>query len=151
MTAWDFATAFWGRPGMQALCLELQDAHRQCVALLLWRLWTIDQKRRISLEILARAIDVATAWNGEVLIPLRAVRIGLTPHPWLGHTASHSVRDRIQTAELAAERVLLNALELLAPAPGEVMEKPLEAMKTMIEAWGPPAPATLLARLVAAP
>ena len=137
---------------MQALCLELQDAHRQCVALLLWRLWTLDQKRRVSRETVSRAVDAATAWNDEVLIPLRAVRTGLKPpRTRIDHAARLSLRDQIQTAELAAERVLLEALERLAPAPGEVVERPLEAMEAMIEVWGQPAPIELLARLVAAP
>jgi uncharacterized protein (TIGR02444 family) len=137
---------------MQALCLELQDSHRQCVALLLWRLWTLDQKRRISWETVTRAVEAATAWNDEVLIPLRAVRIGLTPSRSLfDHAVRLSLRDEIQTTELASERVLLDALERLAPAPGEVVERPLDAMEAMIEVWGQPAPTALLARLVAAP
>ncbi len=137
---------------MQALCLDLQDDHRQCVALLLWRLWTLDQKRPISFETVTNVVDAASAWNGEVLIPLRAVRTRLKPsRPSLDHAARLSLRDQIQTAELAAERVLLDALERLAPAPGEVIEGALDAMEAMIEVWGQPAPAALLARLVAAP
>ncbi len=137
---------------MEALCLELQDAHRQCVALLLWRLWTLDQKRPVTREIVTCAVDAVTAWNSEVLIPMRVVRTGLQPsRPLFDHAARLSLRDQIQTAELAAERVLLDALERLAPASGEVVESPLDAMEAMIEVWGHPAPITLLARLVAAP
>ena len=138
---------------MRALCLELQDAHRQCVALLLWRLWTLDQKRRISRETVNDAVEAAKAWNDQVLIPLRAVRIGLKPsRPLIDDDAARlSLRDQIQTAELASERLLLDALERLAPAPGEVEEGSLDAMETMIQVWGRPAPTALLGRLVVAP
>lgn len=152
MTAWHFALAFWRRPGMQALCLELQNANQQSIALLLWRLWTLDQKRRISVETVSRAVDAAASWNDEVLIPLRAVRTGLKPpRPLFDLAARLSIRDQVQTTELAAERVLLDTLERLAPPSGEVIEGPLDAMEAMIVAWGHPAPTALLARLVVAP
>ena len=56
-SAWAFAVAAWRRPGVEATCLELQDAHGQLPALLLWRLWTLEANVR------ARAFYERRGWQ----------------------------------------------------------------------------------------
>ena len=151
MTAWEFAAALWARPGVQALCLELQDAHGQCLPLLLWRLWTLDERRCPSPVCLAEAVDAARAWETGVIGPARLARGRLkSPLPLVDTEARLALRDLMRAAELAAERALLDGLERLAPPPGAVAEPPLAAMIALAELWRAPAPIDLLARLVAA-
>lgn len=149
-SAWAFAVAAWGRPGVEAICLELQDVHGQCPALLLWRLWTLNVSRAVDVDILDKALDAARYWEGEVLYPLRAVRRRLaTPSPLLADARREAVRRRVQEAELEAEHALLDVLEALDVSAGDGGQaSPLEALHDLAEAWRPPAPSGLLTRLV---
>ena len=80
-SAWAFALAAWRRPGVEAASLELQDAHGQLPALLLWRLWTLTEGRAVDAQGLATAVQVARDWEAGVLGPLRAVRRRLRRPP----------------------------------------------------------------------
>ena len=60
-----------------------------------------------------------------------------------------ALRARVQADELAAEWMLLAALEALASDQG-VAAGPLEAMITASASWGVAAPAQMLSRLAAA-
>jgi uncharacterized protein (TIGR02444 family) len=115
LTAWAFATTAWDRPGVAEACLELQDVHRQCVSLLLWRAWAAGEGRAVDEAALERAIDLARRWEQEVVGPMRAARRALASPP-LGLAVSADLRARLATIELDAERALLDALEALTPA-----------------------------------
>ncbi len=154
MTVWEQALAAWRRPGVEALCLELQNAHGQHPALLLWRHWALTEQRRIGPGTLARAVDLTRRWDGQVIRPLRALRTRLkTSPPHIDEAGRLALRAQIQQDEVAAERLLLDALAALAEAP--VAQNPpadggLGALVEVADAWRPPAPLTLLARLAEA-
>lgn len=147
MTAWDHAVSRYSRPDVQALCLELQDTHGQCVPLLLWRLWTLDEGRAVDDGLVAAASAFARNWSGRVVAPLRSVRRSLkAPSPPAPRAAVVALGRDIQAAELAAERLLLDALESLSPPPG-ARPAPADALDVLAAAWGTPAPEMLLQRL----
>jgi uncharacterized protein (TIGR02444 family) len=147
-SAWAFAVAAWGRPGVEAICLELQNAHGQLPALLLWRWWTLDENRAVGVASLARAIQTARDWDGAVLRPLRAIRQRLaassSPAP---EPAREAVRRLVLEAELEAEHALIDALETLGSSRGSDAPPRLAAMIEVAAAWCPPAPSEALARL----
>jgi uncharacterized protein (TIGR02444 family) len=154
-SAWAFAVAAWGRPGVEAICLDLQNIHGQLPVLLLWRLWTLEANRPVAPESLAAAIETAHDWEAEILGPLRVLRRGLAasgaPIP---DQARATVRRRVLDAELEAEHALIDALEAFgAPAKtsaGRTAASRLEAMLELAGAWRSPAPSVALARLIEA-
>jgi uncharacterized protein (TIGR02444 family) len=150
-SAWTFAVAAWGRPGVEAICLDLQNVHDQCPALLLWRLWTLEENRAVDSKGLARAVTTARGWDIEVLRPLRAIRQRLAaPSGSVADAAREVVRRRLLDAELEAEHALVEALEgVQTPGAGGAPQR-LRAMIDLAEAWRPPAPSATLARLIEA-
>jgi uncharacterized protein (TIGR02444 family) len=147
ISAWTFSVAAWKRPGVEATCLELQNVHGQCPALLLWRCWTLEEKRAVGPEQLTMAVAIARGWDSDVVRPLRAIRERLKRDG----AARATVRRRILDAELEAEHALLDALEAVeSPAAPRGESAPLQALIDLAEAWRPPAPSIALARLVAA-
>jgi len=151
LTLWDFAAEIWRRPGLEAACLALQDDDGQCVPLLLWRLWTLAERRAVSAGTVAAAVAVARGWNDSVVAPLRAIRLVLRPpRPPVDDDARLALRARLRDAELAAERALFEALEGLTTAGGGPWDAPLPALLELARAWGAPAPEERLAGLAAA-
>jgi uncharacterized protein (TIGR02444 family) len=152
MRCWDFAARAWERPGVAALALTLQNDHGQSVALLLWTLWTV-RDRRVAGEIeLASGVRLAGDWEYRIIAPLRGVRQRLTAPLWPADSEALPLRARTLAAELAAERALIEALEALTPlhAPGAHAADALERLAAVARLWRPPAPAATLADLAAA-
>ena len=146
LTLWDFAVRLHARPGVEEACLTLQDDHGQCVPLLMWRLWALD--RPIDTAVLRSAINVARAWDGAAVAPLRTLRRSLRqPVPAVADTDRLNVGDQVKAAELAAERALLNGLEALTPKALAAAVDAGEALADMTAAWGATAPRAMLARL----
>jgi uncharacterized protein (TIGR02444 family) len=148
MTLWDWAVAAHGRPGVEALCLRLQDDHGQCVSYLLWAAWAARQGCRLSQAQRAEAAAMAKHWETDTTQPLRRVRRALkSPTPGIATDAQALLRQRVQADELAAERVLLEALESLARATPTGARDPAATLISVAESWDPPAPRDLLEAL----
>ncbi|MEO8813204.1 MAG: TIGR02444 family protein [Caulobacteraceae bacterium] len=151
MSAWDFAVDLYGRPGVATVCLALQDDHGQCVPLLLWRLWAAAGGRPVAAGVLRGAVDLARGWDGEVVARLRSVRRALkSPPDGVGTQWRLGVRESVETAERAAERALLVALEGLTPPSAGALEDPASALREVATAWGGSVRDDLLFRLAAA-
>ena len=152
--AWRWAFAAWSRPGVEALCLELQNHHGQCPPLLLWRLWALETRRPVSAAALEAAARTTRQWHVQVVEPLRAARRALAAAIDGVEDAGRLVlRDRIRGAELAAERLLIETLDAMADAPavaGAPGPHPTEALIAVAAAWGESVPADRLAALAAA-
>lgn len=147
---WPYALEIYGRPGVEALLVELQDAHGQSVPYLLWSLWMAAAGRAADEAALARAAELARAWDAAAVTPLRALRRGLkTPGPAAQLRQRARLRDKVKGLELEAERMLFTMLEQASPtAPGEV--EPRIALQRAADAWGAPAPGEALERLARA-
>jgi hypothetical protein len=100
-------------------------------------------------DLLARAAAAARAWDQTALVPLREVRRALkAPLPPVPDRGRESLREEVKSLELAAERLLLEALEGLSPGRGGAHA--LEALEAASRAWHKPAPQEALAELAAA-
>ena len=140
VTAWDYAAALYARPNVEGICLALQDIDGQCVPLLLWRLWATDEGRAVDDALLKRAVALARGWESVAVAPLRAVRRTLqAPFPPIPDAARATLRERVAAAELAAERVLLEALDALTPDPAGAEADGLAAFRDLASEWGSPA------------
>jgi len=145
MALWDWTLRAYARPGVPDACLALQDAHGQNTPLLLWAVWA----EAADPVLLATAADLAHRWDALAVGPLRAVRRALKPAVSGVEDASREgLREDVKTAELRAERVLMETLQALGPEPGGAPA--LTALEAASRAWGKPAPADALAALAAA-
>jgi uncharacterized protein (TIGR02444 family) len=111
---WDYSVALYGRPGVEAACLELQQRHRIDVNLVLLCLWLGERGTALDGEALARLCHAADRWQLEVVRPLRNLRRRLKARladgepnsvagDWPGLTAS--VRERAIALEIDAEHL----------------------------------------------
>jgi uncharacterized protein (TIGR02444 family) len=148
---WDYALAIYGQPGVEAVCLDLQDTHRQCVSLLLWRLWALAEGRPVDAALLTDAAAAARAWDDAALTPLRQVGRELKRRfPPIPDAARNALRQELKSAELLAERVLLETLDALTPDPDSAQGERAAALAETALAWGAAAPMASLTALAAA-
>jgi uncharacterized protein (TIGR02444 family) len=146
LNLWDFAVSLYGRPGVEATCLTLQDDHGHNVPILLWRLWALD--RHIDASTLRSAVDLARDWDERAVAPLRAIRRGLAaPAPRIADGPRSSLREAVKSSELAAERILLESLETLTPQIRAAGKAAIDALTEVCDAWSRSAPLMLLAHL----
>jgi uncharacterized protein (TIGR02444 family) len=148
---WPFALETYGRPGVEPILLELQDAHDQCVPYLLWALWLAAEGCAADEAVLARAADLARAWQDAAVAPLRGLRRNLkTPAKAAPKRAWETLREGVKALELDAERMLLQMLESQSPEPAHPPLDPLISLQSAARAWGGSPPPALLERLAAA-
>jgi uncharacterized protein (TIGR02444 family) len=143
---WPYALEIYGRPGVEAALLQLQDEHGQCVPLLLWSLWMAAGGRRIDAPKVAACAELARAWQEAAVTPLRRLRRGLKANTRTEQLQAR-IRHGVKALELEAERMLLQMLEESSPAPGGAPVAAPEALTQAARAWGGPAPTALLGRL----
>jgi uncharacterized protein (TIGR02444 family) len=122
---WRYSLDLYGRPGVVAACLALQDAHDVDVNLLLLCCWTGAGGHVISSEPMARLIESAGPWHEAVVKPLRSVRRWLKTQDRAPAEAAARLRQAVKAQELEAERleqaILAAQADLLdraAPAAG---------------------------------
>lgn len=121
---WEFVRAAYGRPGVSPAFLALQARHGADADLLLYAAWIGASGRgRLDRQRLAMLRATMTPWQSEVLLSLRSLRrllkqpIGNVPD-----ALAQSLRQRVMTTEIEAERVQLLALAADAPQAGERSE-----------------------------
>ena len=148
---WPFALEIYGRPGVEAVLLELQDVHGQCVPYLLWALWLDAEGRFADDAALKSAADLARAWQDAAIAPLRGLRRDLKrPSKTAPKRAWGTLREGVKALELDVERMLLQMLESASPEPAGAAPDPLGSLHRATKAWGAAAPPELLQRLAAA-
>jgi uncharacterized protein (TIGR02444 family) len=111
---WDYSVALYGRPGVEAACIELQRRHRIDVNLVLLCLWLGERGTALDGEALARLCHAADRWQLEVVRPLRTLRRRLKarladrePNSVAGDwpELATSVRERAIALEIDAEHL----------------------------------------------
>ncbi len=150
MSYWDWAVEVHGRPGVDEALITLQDYHGQCVGYLLWAAWAAAEGRALPPELLMQGAALAKHWEGAATMPLRAARRHLKgPAPPIPDEARLALRVEVRKAEFTAERLLMDTLESLAPAPEGGPADLADAMIAAALAWGRTAPEAELTALAA--
>ena len=150
MSYWDWAIEAHGREGVDTALIELQDADGQCVAYLLWAAWAASEGRVLDEIILAQGAALARHWEAAATGPLRQVRRALKASaPPIDDEARTGLRERVRTAEFAAERLLMETLERLAPEPDGSAIALGQALFSASSAWDAPVPEAGLKDLAA--
>jgi uncharacterized protein (TIGR02444 family) len=146
---WDWALGVYAKPGVSEACLDLQDNYQQCTAYLLWAAWAGDQGLLLAPDTLALGLDLAQAWEADVLHPLRQARRRLKAQ-WaaMPDAGREALREQVKATELFAEQTLIEALAKLAKTAARSSDQtPLEALVQAASLWSPPAPIHALASL----
>lgn len=106
---WEFSLSVYAQPGMERLCLWLQDSRQVNVNTLLWALWLDEQQYPFHADLWRRGLSCAAPWQLGVVVPLRSLRRRLPKRPpWL------SLRTRVQQWELRGERRQLQCLQVVS-------------------------------------
>jgi uncharacterized protein (TIGR02444 family) len=151
LSLWERASRAYESAEVERLCLELQDDYGQCVSYLLWAIWTGEQGRAVGPGLAGQAAELAGDWELSVLKPLRAVRRRLkSAVPGISDAAREASRERLKDEEIAAERLLLDALEAMTPAAGRQSGDLGDNLRVAWAAWPAPAPGPILDALAAA-
>lgn len=109
---WQFALAFYGREGVAAACLKLQELAGADVNILIFSIYAAAQRRCVLEAAHFAKIDaVMRPWRSDVVVALRRVRVRLRTGPSPAPSPKTEVlRDQIKAAELHAERIELAVL-----------------------------------------
>lgn len=104
---WTFSTRLYGRDGVAAACLALQERHQLDVNILLFCIWSAAERGQVlSRDEMASVLDRVGAWHEEVVRQLRAVRQRMRDGaPGMDGELVESVRKRVLGAELECEHV----------------------------------------------
>jgi uncharacterized protein (TIGR02444 family) len=113
---WWFSLRLYGERDFAGACLALQDRHGVDVNVLLFLLWAAQNGRRIEEEGVGAILAAVDAWHRSVVAPLRTARRYLrTPPADVQAGPAAALRQRIQEAELEAERLQQEMLYRLFP------------------------------------
>ena len=118
---WAFSLATYGRPGVAAACLALQDRHGLDVNILLYCCWAGRRGRALTAGELADLRAAADPWHDSVVRPLRAARRWLKEQIAADANSDERLRAEIKARELEAERLeqsILAARLVVAPDRG---------------------------------
>ena len=142
---WDWVVAAYGRPGVPAATLTLQDIHGQNTSYLLWAV----HARSTDKDLLVRAAAAARAWDQTALVPLREVRRSLKPPltPF-SDDQREAFREAVKALELASEKLLMETLEGLSHERGDAAVR--DVLHAASQAWSRPAPDAALSLLAEA-
>jgi len=104
---WDFSLRVYGSEGVAPACLQLQEAHRVDVNLLLLCCWLGASGRgAIGAEGIARLGAAVADWHEEIVRGLRAVRKRLKePVAGEDRALALAVRKHVQKTEIDAEHI----------------------------------------------
>ena len=144
MSLWDWSVRAYARPGVQDICLSLQDDDGQSVCLLLWAAW----RGPVDAETLEAAVDTARSWHRTAIDPVRGVRHTLKkPVPDMDDARRLSLREDIKRVELSAERGLLEELDSIAGPPTGVPFDVVTALAAAARLWSERTPREALKTL----
>ena len=132
---WNFAVRLYSMDGVAQACLGLQERHDADVTILIYAAWrggvygvaTSDADA-------ALARSRVSAWHGEIVRPLRAVRQRMKhgPHP-APDPRTHGLREQLKALELETEKVELAVLaELVGCAPATAHPLPAHELLTSL-------------------
>lgn len=121
---WEFSLKLYAEPGVAASCLSLQNRHGFDVNLVLFCIWSGFRHGELTDELLKTALETSDRWRETVVQPLRSLRTrlkrDLTESAYSSSSEISALRERIETAELDAERIQQQELEkLIVPATGK--------------------------------
>ncbi|MCA8888959.1 MAG: TIGR02444 family protein, partial [Parvularculaceae bacterium] len=116
---WAWADDIYRDAHVQELLLRLQDEFALDVGMLLWCVWHAHRFGELDRLTLLHGYERAEKWSGNVTAKLRSVRRELKRDDLAGlDDGVKELRASVATVELAAEKVLFDALERVSRKTG---------------------------------
>ena len=113
---WEFSLEIYGREGVSAACLGLQDEIGADVNMLLFCCWTAAGGVCLDDDKIRQALAAIKSWQTEIVQPLRTLRRRLRQgFDGVAEAQSQALRRAIQAIEIDAEQ--LEQLRLVAAVP----------------------------------
>jgi len=143
---WDFSLEIYGRPGVEAACLALQETHRLDVNLVLLAAWLAAGGRNLPSPLADRLRRLGEDYQTRVMQPLREARRALrAPDPGSDLDRLRAdCRRALLRVELDLERFEQVQLEGLAEvAPSDRGSAPAELFSANLAALYPDRPLPL--------
>ena len=98
---WEFSLRFYQQPGVEGICLKLQDKYGYNVNMVLLCCWMAHSHRgALSLQDIADLHHRIDDWHGHITGPLRSLRRGVPAHP-----LQQQIKSLCLETELFAERI----------------------------------------------
>ena len=114
---WEFSLKLYAEPGVAASCLSLQNQHGFDVNLVLFCIWYGFRHGELTDDLLKTALEASNSWRETVVQPLRRLRTrlkrALTESAYSSSSEISALKERIENAELDAERIQQQELEKL--------------------------------------
>lgn len=142
---WDYAVELYGRPGVEAACLELQRRHGVDVNLVLLCCWQATRGVELDAAALGRVRTAVASWQAEVVRPLRALRQRLRarlvdPEPGsvveLWPELAAAIRERALSLEIDGERLAqLGLYRAVSGLPARAASGPALAGANLRHCW----------------
>ena len=132
---WSFAVTVYQGDGVAPACLDLQEKCRVDVPLMLCAAFACLQGKRITAEDLQHLQTLASPWQTEIVRALRRIRTQLKtgPHP-APTAATDELRNTVKAAELAAEKIQLEMMQVWADAlPAASVQAGAPSLSAMID------------------
>lgn len=101
---WRFSLALYGRPGVPALLLPLQDRHGADVNLVLFGLWRAAQRHALSQQEFAALDETIADWRTNVVQPARALRRAIKARQD-GSAGAAALYEQAKRLELQGEHI----------------------------------------------
>ncbi len=103
---WRFSLRLYGRPGVPAACIALQEGAGADVNVLLFCLFAAHSSRRLDTDDVRQIAAAADPWKAGVVMPLRAARMSLrAPALMIDSDGAAALRRSVKQIELEAERL----------------------------------------------
>ena len=116
---WAWADDIYRDAHVQELLLRLQDEFSLDVGVLLWCVWHAHRYGELDRLSLLHGFERAEKWSGNVTAKLRLVRRELKRDDFAGYgDGVKELRVEVAAVELAAEKVLFDALERVSRKTG---------------------------------
>lgn len=112
---WTFACSLYGYADVKQQCLQLQECYAADVDVILWLCWLAAGNVALTPAALPQAQQMVEPINHNLLRPLRQLRGAAVLAAALTETEKPLVRERLLSAELAMEQLVLQRLEQLTP------------------------------------
>lgn len=112
---WTFACNFYDFADVKQQCLQLQESYAVDVDVVLWLCWLASGNVELKPAALPQAQQLVEPINHNLLRPLRQLRGAALSDAALTETEMPPVRERLLSAELAIEELVLQRLEQLTP------------------------------------
>lgn len=122
---WDFAVDFYQHAPIKTACLTLQDEAAADVCVLLAIVWLGKQGKQLTLAEITLLANTVEVWQQKITLPLRQLRQQLKSFIDGDYSLdAEPIYQQIKAAELQAERLTLEQLQVLIDAQGWLSDKP---------------------------